>query len=110
MEYTIGKNAVDNHKIILDSQTNNPNDVWFHLDELSSAHLIFHNTRNQSISQLLKRGIIYKFACILKKHCSTKLRKYEMDKINVIYCKVSDIKLGRKIGEVYAQKHNTIYV
>ena len=38
--YQIGKNAINNTELVLRAR---PKDVWFHVNGVSSAHLIYYN-------------------------------------------------------------------
>lgn len=69
MDYVIGRNAADNFKIIEEAE---PLDLWLHLANQSSAHLVAKNILFAEINDLRKSGEIYRLACCLKKHCKNK--------------------------------------
>ena len=58
---TIGKNATDNWNII-DKADND--DMWFHLENESSSHVIIHSLDKQ----IIPKNLIYKGAILCKKH------------------------------------------
>jgi hypothetical protein len=100
-EFVIGKNASDNVRLIQESQSLSPLDVWFHLNNYSSAHLIFHNIQNKNMNRLRKDGTIYKMASILKKHMMSKLHQTTNQlHVEIIYSYVKDIKLVKPTGTV----------
>jgi len=109
IDYTLGNNKYDNVRIIQHSQQNAPNDVWFHLNEHSSAHLIFHNIYDKNMNRLRKDGTIYRMSSILKTHMKKKLCCHS-NHIEIIYAFVKDIQLTMPIGTVQTQKDNIILI
>lgn len=95
MDYIIGKNAADNFKII---QQADPHDLWFHLADQSSAHLVAKNIWKKDIKELRKSGEIYRLACKLKKHSKLK----DMTTINYTY--IENITMTQDIGKVKLSK------
>lgn len=91
MDYAIGKNAADNFRIIKEAE---PLDIWLHLANQSSAHLVAKNISNKEINDIRRSGEIYRLACKLKKHCRIK----DMTAINYTY--VKNIVLTQEIGKV----------
>ena len=83
MEFTIGRNALENTKLIQESE---PLDVWFHIDGYPSAHLIMKNPEKLTLKQLRKEGIIYKMALHLKKKNHKKANN-----INIIYTYIRNV-------------------
>lgn len=94
-EFHIGKNAKDNTQLVLSSE---PLDVWFHIADFPSAHLVYHNTERAALDTLRSNGTIYRMAVELKKW--SKYRKYP--NIKVIYCYVQDVTLTSTPGRVIA--------
>ena len=93
IEYIIGKNALHNTQLC---QEMAPYDVWFHISNLPSAHLIMKNPDKVSLDKLRKHGIIYKMANRLK--VSSKYRKTPLLKVD--YCYGKDIKTTPVPGRV----------
>lgn len=82
MDYVIGKSAEENTHLV---QTAAELDVWFHVSNLPSAHLILHNPEGTTLKDLRKQGTIYQMALELKK--SSKYRKMNNVTIVYDYCK-----------------------
>lgn len=92
-EFQIGKSAQDNTQLILSSE---PLDVWFHVADAPSAHLVYHNENQVDLDLLRSNGTIYRMALELKKR--SKYRK--LPNIKVIYCYVKDVVLTDTPGRV----------
>ena len=100
--YRIGKTAMENTMLILQSDQH---DVWFHVNGLPSAHLVYFNSQNDTLKNLRKNNIIYQMALELKK--STKYKK--IPNIEIIYAHVKDITTSTKPGLVHINpKHVNI--
>ena len=96
-EYIIGKHAHDNtHLVILA----NKNDIWFHINDLPSAHLIMYNPNNESLEKLRRSGIIYKMAVALKK--SSKYSK--INNISMVYTTIDNVSPTSTPGLVTIKK------
>lgn len=88
-EYTvsIGKNQKDNDLIIKNAH---PNDLWFHLQNISSPHIVLH-TQGDSIPKRYISQIIHLFP----------LHKSGLgSRFNVIYTEIKNIKLTNTPGTV----------
>lgn len=81
-DYLIGKNANENTYLLKNA---NSMDIWFHIADGPSAHLIFKNPMEIDLKTLRKEGIIYNMALSLKK--ATKYRKTNNITIIYDYCK-----------------------
>jgi predicted ribosome quality control (RQC) complex YloA/Tae2 family protein len=82
--YKIGRNAVENTELVLRSSDM---DVWFHVNGLPSAHLVYYNPDGLDLIYLRKKGVIYRMALNLKK--SSKYHK--CNSIEVIYDYIKNI-------------------
>ena len=110
-EYTIliGQNAQDNWDIICSS---NPEDLWFHLSDHPSSHIIKTEWANiacrstPATAGVIPRHII-RYAAELCKNRS-KLRAEK--KVEVIFTKVKNVKLGVDVGSVKTRKTQSIHV
>jgi predicted ribosome quality control (RQC) complex YloA/Tae2 family protein len=91
--YRIGKSALENTELVLRASDM---DVWFHVNGVPSAHLIYYNPDSLDLGVLRKKGVIYKMALALKK--SSKYRK--INKIEVIYDYIKNINPLTKPGLV----------
>jgi len=96
---TIGKNAIDNMNIL---DKADKNDLWFHVENSSSSHVIIHSCNNINIP----KNLIYRAAILCKKH--SKLSK--MKNISVIYTEVMNVTKMEKIGSVTTIKTKRIIV
>lgn len=86
----IGRNAKGNDQIL---RSASQKDLWFHLDNISSPHLIL----KMSEKIFPSKEILLECAIILK---SYKNSISEFQKVNVIYTLVSNIKLTKVLGQV----------
>ena len=97
----IGKNAVDNWEII---DSSNNHDLWFHLDNAPSCHLILSvNDNNTKID----RKVIRRCAYLCK--INSKPSKFS-NKTAVIYAPIQQIEKTDKIGQVYVKSSKSVYV
>ena len=85
-EILIGKNAYGNEEIIKMSDND---DLWFHINNLPSAHLIL------KCKEKISKRDLYKIGNILLDH-----NKKVPRNSNIIYTKVKNIKLTNKLGSV----------
>ncbi len=91
LEIVLGKSAKENWQIIDEA---NENDIWFHLDDYPSSHVIL-KTNDLNIKQLNKQTLI---------HCASICKdnsKYSNTKnISVIYTKIKNVKKADTLGSV----------
>ena len=89
--FIIGSNAQDNVNII---QAADPNDIWFHIADYPSAHIIAHlpyKLNKKSLIPIIKQG------AVLCKQVS----KYANQKnLSITYTPVSNINLTDILGTV----------
>lgn len=92
-EIIIGRSAKENWQIIDGSSEN---DVWFHLDDYPSSHIIL-KTENTDIKDFNKQTLIH-CASLCKEHS-----KYSNIKnISVIYTKIKNVNKSDTVGSVNA--------
>jgi len=96
--YTIwvGENAQDNWNII---SAANQNDIWFHLSNFPSAHVIIKIPDNFKL-KFIPKQLYYKCASICKvdsKYCNIK-------KVKVIYTEIKHVTKGDKVGSVHTTR------
>jgi predicted ribosome quality control (RQC) complex YloA/Tae2 family protein len=96
----IGKNKKENWQIIDDSVET---DIWFHVSESPSCHIILKNTVNMSVipNQVLKRC-----AYICKINSNAKYEK----KSTIIYTQICNVKKTKIEGEVAVKSCKIITV
>ena len=86
---TIGKNAIDNWKIIDDAESD---DIWCHLENMPSSHVIIHSCDKKEIM----KDLIYQAAIMCKKHSKSS----KVKNVNVIYTMIKNVKKANDIGSV----------
>lgn len=92
---SIGRNQYDNDTLIKKS---NPNDIWFHLDNISGPHIVLH-TDNLIIP---KRTLNY-IGTLFQQYKSNLPKKY-----TVIYTCIKNIKTTKTPGSVNASNTKRI--
>jgi predicted ribosome quality control (RQC) complex YloA/Tae2 family protein len=85
----IGKNAHDNWNILDNSEAF---DIWFHVDNSSSPYVILEVKDNNTIPD----QIIDECAKLCKNNSKSKTSK----NVPIIYCEVSNLAKGSKLGSV----------
>ncbi len=91
IEFLIGKNQQDNFNII---DMAKPTDLWFHLDDYPSCHVIAkvpEIINKKDLKYIIKRG-----ALICKQHSNYKSIK----DLNIIYTCIKNVKKTSIIGSV----------
>ena len=91
----IGKNKKDNWKIIDEAS---PNDIWFHVDNFPSSHVILKNENNDLLKNIPKQ-IIKRCACLCKSHSSVP----SMKNCEIVYTQISNVKKTNIVGQVVTQ-------
>jgi predicted ribosome quality control (RQC) complex YloA/Tae2 family protein len=99
--FTIGGNAQENSDII---DAAGPDDIWFHLDNLPSEHVIATIPEDLDKKQILK--IATQGAVLCKQYS-----KYASQKnLRIIYTRISDIIKTEKVGCVIALNQKTLII
>ena len=100
--YTIhsGKSAKGNDKLLDESL---PNDIWFHVADAPSAHIILSNPTDLAINKI-PRQVIKRCACICK--ASAKLST----KCAIIYTERANIEKTEILGRVTTTNVRTIQI
>lgn len=118
--YKIGKNAKNNFEIIDESD---PNDIWFHLKEVSSCHVIaclkniqyttrddelpnFYDIDFDTLDKKEKQQIITQGALLCKQYSKLKTAK----NVDVIYTKIHDIQKTDVPGSVFTKNTKIVVV
>ena len=98
IEYTVwvGVNAKDNWNIIQQSE---PDDLWFHVDNVPSAHVILRH-RGQYTDKIVTR---------CAQICRESVKKISVKStFTVISTQVGNLTLGEALGSVYISPTATI--
>lgn len=102
VKYTIkvGTNANENWTLIDDSY---PEDLWFHLDEYPSAHVVVSSNINNIDDIFYPNQII----TIASNYCKSNSKNGKnLYKVKVVYTEIKNLKKGKEIGSVYISKPN----
>lgn len=100
-DIVIGTSAKENWEIIDNASET---DIWFHLDDYSSSHVIL-KTNNYKLKEFNKQTFIY-CAHLCKQHSKYKNQK----NIEIIYTQIKNIKKGDIIGSVIVNNSKKLKV
>ena len=103
IDYMIGLNAQDNFNII---DLGNPNDIWFHVSDLPSCHIIACTSKEdkltkKEIQMIVKRGAII---------CKQNSKYTNVPKLQITYTKLMNIQKSNPVGSVITTNTKTIEV
>jgi predicted ribosome quality control (RQC) complex YloA/Tae2 family protein len=93
--YLVGMNAQDNFYIIDAAE---PTDLWFHLSDYSSCHVIAKLPPDIQLDKKQKLQIVKQGALVCKQHSKYK----SVNNLKVIYTPVSNVIKQSIIGQVEA--------
>lgn len=98
----IGENAQDNWDIISKA---NQNDIWFHLANFPSCHVILRVPDNFTIKKVSKQTLI---------NCASRCKLHSKfanmsGKIKIIYTEIKNVSKADKVGAVNTKKNNYLY-
>jgi len=104
--YYIGTNQTDNYKVI-DSSIN-PNDVWFHVNDCSSCHVLMvlptaiSHINKKTYKKMIKRGALL---------CKENTKKtVSMQNVNITYTQLKNVFKTTHVGSVITQNTNMISI
>lgn len=101
--FTVGKNAQENFNII---ENSNPNDIWFHIDNYASCHVIASMPPDIDFDKKQLMYIIKQGAIICKQYS-----KYKSDKnVTIVYTCVKNVTMTNHTGSVTIQSSKTISI
>jgi predicted ribosome quality control (RQC) complex YloA/Tae2 family protein len=100
--YYIGKNANDNFKIIDEA---NINDIWFHIKDYPSCHVIA-SISNQNIDRKNMKYIIKRGALL----CKQKSKYANIKNLEIIYTEIKNVSKTSTIGSVTTVNTKTITI
>lgn len=103
-KYTIlvGKDKHDNERLIDDATEN---DVWFHVADYPSSHVILKNDANDSLRDIPKQ-VIKRCACLCKSHSSVS----SMDKCEIIYTQIKNVTKTDVVGQVIPENTKKVVI
>jgi len=88
----LGKNAADNRALFRKASQK---DWWFHLDNQPSGHVFLKSPDELTKEQVIEAATLVKSTSKAKKS----------NKVKVVYCRKSNLKLGTSVGEVIIKSH-----
>jgi len=99
--YFIGKNSVENVQLIDDAE---PHHLWFHIEGMSSCHVIAQVDESWSRKQLIPT--IKQGAVLCKIHS-----KYASQKnVSIIYTTIKNIEKTDRLGSVITQNEKKVTI
>ena len=98
----IGRNKEDNFTIIDNSHDS---DLWFHVEDEPSCHVILKNDNNTSLKNI-PRQVIKQCAYQCKIHSKAKFKK----ECSVIYTPLSNVLKTEIVGKVAVSEYKTVKV
>jgi len=94
VHYRIGKNAENNTELI---NLSAPSDIWFHLENRSSAHILV--TLPKGLNKKQKKTVIKWGAILCKQKSSVK------ETCSIMYTRVENLTCTEKAGQVLVGEH-----
>jgi len=94
--YTIGQNAEDND-VIIDAAS--PNDIWFHVDNKPSCHIIASvpdNISRADIGYIINQGVV-----LCKKHSYPSEKK-----LPILYTRIKNIQKTNIPGRIFISEED----
>ena len=99
-EIHCGRNAKGNDELLTSSSAH---DVWFHVEGMSSAHVILVNKRNETLRKIPKQ-VIKRAACICKSSIKAS------GKVTIIYTQCKNVEKTDVIGMVIPHNVKSIII
>ena len=103
VEYIIGQHASENFKIIDDSKED---DIWFHINNEPSGHVIAIIPDNKKFSKKQIRQIITQGALVCKENSKYKSQR----DLEVVYAHVKNVEKTNIVGKVMITNSKIISV
>jgi predicted ribosome quality control (RQC) complex YloA/Tae2 family protein len=103
--YYIGKNSTDNFDAI--DMSKNPDDIWFHITNISSAHVVMILPIIDNITTKLYHTIVKRGALLCKENTK---KVCSMGGVNITYTKIKNVEKGQLIGSVIIQTSKNIVI
>ena len=101
IKYIIGKNSQNNFDIIDHS---NENDIWFHLKDYPSTHVVVKINKNynkKELKYILKQGSIL---------CKQNSKYKSMKNISIVYTKIKNVQKTSILGTVEISNEKIINI
>jgi predicted ribosome quality control (RQC) complex YloA/Tae2 family protein len=101
--FHIGKDANDNFNII---ENANPGDIWFHIDDNASCHVIACLPEDNEFNKKQLMYIIKQGAILCKQHSKYKSQK----NVSIVYTYIKNVTMTNIIGTVTTENTKTIKI
>jgi predicted ribosome quality control (RQC) complex YloA/Tae2 family protein len=102
LNYYIGENAKENWELIDKSKQN---DVWFHVKDHPSAHVVLDMPENTKIKEISKQSLI---------HCAAECKQHSKlsnnQKLKIIYTEIKHVSKAEEVGSVNIKKEKILIV
>jgi len=103
IEFCIGQHAQDNFDLL---DASNPHDMWFHIGQASSCHVIARIPADTNYTKKQLHKIAVQGAVLCKQHS-----KYKGDpQVSVIYTKIQHVNKTSTVGTVTLDTYKTITI
>ena len=103
MTYHIGVSAQDNFDLI---DASSPQDIWFHVQDLPSCHVVAVMPENEKLDKNKMRALVKQGAVICKKHSNYASHK----NLPIVYTKIENVQKTDTIGSVVTSNTKTIII
>ena len=101
--FIIGENAQDNFEIIDDA---NQNDLWFHIHNESSCHVIACMPCHEKLNKKQIQKIIIQGACVCKKNSKYKSHK----DFQIVYSQICNVVKTHITGQVTVSNQKMVTI
>ncbi len=101
----VGTNSKENWELIDGAE---PDDLWFHVEDLPSGHVIIKEKLIKGSSQIANYP--NQIISIGANYCKSQSKYKDKTKLKIIYASISNIKKGKQIGSVIVTKSKYICI
>jgi predicted ribosome quality control (RQC) complex YloA/Tae2 family protein len=105
--YWVGQHAQDNWDMLDKAEQN---DIWFHLDNCPSSHVILKISNLDKKSKKVSKQTLIHCAQQCKLHSKFSEISSNKHKIKVIYTEVKNVSKADKVGSVYTKKTDSLLI
>jgi len=100
--YFIGHNAIDNWNLIDNAKQN---DIWFHIKDHPSPHIVLNNENDIKINKIPKSVIKH---CALI--CKQNSKLVRLKNITIIYTEIKNVNKSDIIGSVHVRNTKNVKI
>lgn len=106
ISFYIGRNAEDNFKVIDIAEQKNPENLWFHVQDKPSNHVVAEIPTSLKLDKKQMRYIVTQGAVFCKQYSS-----YKSDSnVKIIWTKIKNIKKTSTLGSVLTNGVKTVTI